>query len=108
MRHLADSLNVAATRCGPFALLRASMARTAFGALRDRAFVCFVLVFGVIAAAQLGFTPAAYGTIALRVGFTNLISELACSALAVRTSTRLLAFEVVSRSLALNGSVETP
>jgi MFS transporter, DHA1 family, multidrug resistance protein len=83
-----------------------STARTAFGALRNGVFVCFVLVFGVIAAAQLtfgvvspflyqdglGFTPAAYGAIALLVGFTNLIGELACGALAVRTSTRRLAF----------------
>ena len=32
-----------------------STARTAFGALRNRVFVCFVLVFGVMAAAQLTF-----------------------------------------------------
>jgi MFS transporter, DHA1 family, multidrug resistance protein len=83
-----------------------STARTAFGALRNRVFVCFVLVFGVMAAAQLtfgvvspflyqdglGFPPAAYGAIALVVGFSNLMGELACGALAVRTSTRRLAF----------------
>ncbi len=80
--------------------------RTGADALRDRVFVSFVLVFGVMAAAQLtfavvspflyqdglGFEPAAYGAIALVVGFANLLGELACSALAVRTSTRRLAF----------------
>ncbi len=67
-----------------------SAARTAFGALRNRSFVCFVLVFGVMAAAQLtfgvvspflyqdglAFTPAAYGAIALVVGFVNLIGGM--------------------------------
>ncbi|MCW2687721.1 MAG: transporter [Mycobacterium sp.] len=82
-------------------------------ALRNPVFLCFVLVFGVMASAQLafgvvgpflyqdgmGFSPAAYGLMALIVGAANLIGELACGALAVRVSTRLLALG----SLALFG-----
>ncbi|MFT4395199.1 multidrug effflux MFS transporter [Gordonia lacunae] len=69
-------------------------------------FVCFVAVFGLMAAAQLafgvagpflyqstlGFAPAAYGLIALCVGGANLVGELACSWFATRTSTRRLAY----------------
>ncbi|MFE0750934.1 multidrug effflux MFS transporter [Gordonia sp. NPDC058843] len=69
-------------------------------------FVCFVVVFGLMAAAQLafgvagpflyqstlGFAPAAYGVIALCVGAANLTGELACSYLATRTTTRRLAY----------------
>lgn len=74
-------------------------------ALRHRMFVSFVLVFGLMASAQLafgvaapflyqanlGFTPAAYGLIALIVGAANLCGELACGVLAVRLSARRLA-----------------
>jgi predicted MFS family arabinose efflux permease len=81
--------------------LRATI-RVAADAVRNRVFVSFVVVFGVMAAAQLtfavvspflyqdglGFKPAAYCVIALVVGFANLLGELACGALAVRTSTR--------------------
>ncbi|RZL72417.1 MAG: Bcr/CflA family efflux MFS transporter [Rhodococcus sp. (in: high G+C Gram-positive bacteria)] len=75
-------------------------------ALRHRIFVGFVLVFGLMASAQmvfgvvapflyqeiLGFSPAAYGAVALVVGGANLLGELACGALAVRVGTRRLAF----------------
>ena len=91
--------------------LRASVdvgaaARVLGAALRHRIFVGFVLVFGLMASAQmvfgvvapflyqqiLGFSPAAYGAVALVVGGANLLGELACSALAVRVGTRRLAF----------------
>ncbi|WP_240498326.1 multidrug effflux MFS transporter [Williamsia sp. 1135] len=75
------------------------------GALRNRVFVSLILVFGLMAAAQLvfgvigpflyqeqlDFSPAAYGLVALIVGGANLIGELACSALAARTTPRQLA-----------------
>nr|WP_245937629.1 multidrug effflux MFS transporter [Williamsia limnetica] len=75
------------------------------GALRHRVFVSLILVFGLMAAAQLvfgvvgpflfqeqlDFSPAAYGLVALIVGGANLIGELACSALAVRITPRRLA-----------------
>ncbi|MFE5706344.1 multidrug effflux MFS transporter [Rhodococcus koreensis] len=81
-------------------------ARVLRAALRHRLFVGFVLVFGLMASAQmvfgvvapflyqeiLGFSPAAYGAVALVVGGANLLGELACSALAVRVGTRRLAF----------------
>ena len=74
-------------------------------ALRNRVFVCFVLVFGLMASAQLtfgvagpflyqdglGFAPAAYGLVALTVGMANLGGELACGVLATRVSARSLA-----------------
>ena len=74
-------------------------------ALRNRVFVCFVLVFGLMASAQLtfgvagpflyqdglGFAPAAYGLVALIVGMANLGGELACGVLATRVSARSLA-----------------
>lgn len=74
--------------------------------VRNPIFGCFVLVFGLMASAQLafgvagpflyqehlGFVPAAYGAIALAVGAANLLGELACSYFALRTGTRKLAF----------------
>jgi DHA1 family bicyclomycin/chloramphenicol resistance-like MFS transporter len=74
-------------------------------ALQHRTFLGFVLMFGLIGAAQmvfgvvgpllfqadLGFTPATYGLIALVVGVANLTGELACGALAQRLPTRQLA-----------------
>ncbi|KAA1250849.1 multidrug effflux MFS transporter [Mycobacterium simiae] len=74
-------------------------------ALRHRVFMSFVLVFGLMASAQLafgvagpflyqenlGFSPAAYGLMALIVGVANLCGELACGVLAVRLSARRLA-----------------
>lgn len=73
-------------------------------ALRHRVFLGYVLMFGLIGAAQLvfgvvgpflyqeklGFSPAAYGLIALLVGTANLVGELGCGALAQRTTTRRL------------------
>ena len=74
-------------------------------ALRHRIFVGYVLMFGLIGAAQmvfgvvgpflyqvdLGFGPAAYGLIALVVGIANLTGELVCGGLAQRLSSRRLA-----------------
>jgi DHA1 family bicyclomycin/chloramphenicol resistance-like MFS transporter len=74
-------------------------------ALRHKVFVGFVVMFGLIGAAQLvfgvagpflfqdglGFSPATYGLIALSIGAANLVGELACSALAQRLTTRTLA-----------------
>jgi MFS transporter, DHA1 family, multidrug resistance protein len=74
-------------------------------ALRHRVFVAYVVMFGLIGAAQLsfgivgpflfqtklGFSPAAYGLVALAVGTANLVGELACGGLAERTTTRKLA-----------------
>ncbi|AGZ50816.1 multidrug effflux MFS transporter [Mycobacterium kansasii] len=74
-------------------------------ALRHRVFTSFVLVFGLMASAQLafgvagpflyqqnlGFSPAAYGLMALIVGVANLCGELACGILAIRLSARRLA-----------------
>lgn len=70
-------------------------------ALRHRLFMIYVVMFGLIGAAQmvfgvvgpflyqvkLGFSPATYGLIALTVGVANLIGELACGGLAQRIST---------------------
>ncbi|GLP81722.1 multidrug effflux MFS transporter [Mycobacterium antarcticum] len=77
--------------------------------LRNPVFGCFVLVFGLLASAQLafgvagpflyqeqlGFQPAAYGAVALAVGAANLLGELACGYFAVRTSTAKLAFSAL-------------
>jgi DHA1 family bicyclomycin/chloramphenicol resistance-like MFS transporter len=77
---------------------------------RNPIFVCFVLIFGLMASAQLafgvagpffyqdqlGFAPAAYGAIALAVGAANLLGELACGYFAVRTGTRQLAFSALA------------
>jgi len=84
--------------------------RVSTAVLRNRVFGCFVLIFGLMAAAQLafgvvgpflyqgrlGFAPAAYGLVALGVGAANLIGELACGYFAVRTSTRRLAFSALA------------
>lgn len=74
-------------------------------ALRHRLFLSYVVMFGLIGAAQmvfgvvgpflyqekLGFSPSAYGLVALCVGCANLVGELACGGLAQRTSTHRLA-----------------
>jgi DHA1 family bicyclomycin/chloramphenicol resistance-like MFS transporter len=74
-------------------------------ALRHRVFLGFVVMFGLIGASQmvfgvvgpflyeggLGFTPTAYGLVALVIGTANLTGELACGGLAQRISTRKLA-----------------
>jgi DHA1 family bicyclomycin/chloramphenicol resistance-like MFS transporter len=84
--------------------LRAAV-RVLRGALRHRVFMGFVLMFGLIGAAQmtfgvvgpflyeskLGFSPAAYGLIALVVGVANLAGELTCGGMAQRFTTRRLA-----------------
>ncbi len=76
------------------------------GALRHRLFLTYVVMFGLIGAAQmtfgvvgpflyqvkLGFSPDAYGLVALAVGIANLIGELACGGLAQRTTTHRLSF----------------
>lgn len=88
----------------------ASTGRVMADALRHPVFVSFVLVFGLIATAQLafgvagpflyqenlGFSPAAYGMMALIVGAANLCGELACGVLAVRLSTRRLAMSALA------------
>jgi DHA1 family bicyclomycin/chloramphenicol resistance-like MFS transporter len=75
-------------------------------ALGDRPFLGFTLIFAAMASAQmvlgvvapflyqeqLGFTPAAYGLIALFLGAMNLLGELGCSGLATRLAPRPLAF----------------
>lgn len=75
-------------------------------ALRHRLFLAYVVMFGLVGAAQLafgvvgpflyqdklGFSPATYGLIALGIGTANLIGELACGGLAQRTTTHRLAF----------------
>lgn len=84
--------------------------RAVVDTVRNPVFGCFVLIFGLLAAAQLafgvagpflyqeqlGFQPAAYGAIALAVGAANLLGELACGYFAVRTSTRKLAFSALA------------
>ena len=84
--------------------------RSVVHTMRNPIFGCFVVVFGLLAAAQLafgvagpflyqeglGFAPAAYGAIALAVGAANLLGELACGYFAVRTSTRRLAFSALA------------
>ncbi|MCW5735514.1 MAG: multidrug effflux MFS transporter [Enhydrobacter sp.] len=75
-------------------------------ALADRRFLGFTLVFAAMASAQmvlgvvapflyqeqLGFSPAAYGAIALLLGSANLAGELGCTSLAMRIAPRPLAF----------------
>lgn len=82
-----------------------AIGRVVADALRNPVFVIFMLVFGLIASAQLafgvagpflyqenlGFAPAAYGLMALIVGAANLCGEMACGILAVRLSRRQLA-----------------
>lgn len=79
-------------------------------AARNPVFVCFVLVFGLIASAQLafgvagpflyqqnlGFSPARYGLMALIVGAANLLGELACGLFAARLSVRRLAMSAMA------------
>lgn len=79
-------------------------------AISDPLFRCFVLVFGLMAAAQLsfgvvgpflyqdrlGFSPATYGLVALAVGAANLAGELACGYFAVRMSMVRLAFSALA------------
>ncbi|MEU0498780.1 multidrug effflux MFS transporter [Mycobacterium sp. NPDC006124] len=100
-----------ATNRTPIAVRATS--RAVVQTVRNPVFGCFVLVFGLLAAAQLafgvagpflyqeglGFAPAAYGAVALAVGAANLLGELACGYFAVRISSRRLAFS----SLALFG-----
>lgn len=88
---------------------RINLGRTASivrDALVDRRFLGFTLIFAAMASAQmvlgvvapflyqeqLGFSPAAYGAIALFLGTTNLVGELACTILATRVAPRALAF----------------
>ena len=80
-------------------------ARVLGTALRHRLFLTYVVMFGLVGAAQmvfgvvgpflyqvkLGFSPATYGLVALAVGVANLIGELACGGLAQRTTTHRLA-----------------
>jgi MFS transporter, DHA1 family, multidrug resistance protein len=77
--------------------LRAAMA-VLREALKHRVFVAFVLMWGLVCAAQmvfgvvapflyevkLGFSPVLYGLVALVVGVANLSGELACGGLAQR------------------------
>jgi MFS transporter, DHA1 family, multidrug resistance protein len=84
--------------------LRAAV-RVLSEALRHRIFLGFAVMFGLVGAAQmvfgvvgpflyqvkLGFSPAAYGLIALVVGAANLTGALTCGGLAQRTTTRRLA-----------------
>lgn len=79
-------------------------------ALRHRLFLIYVVMFGLIGAAQmvfgvvapflyqvkLGFSPATYGLVALVVGIANLVGELACGGLAQRTTTHRLALSAWS------------
>jgi DHA1 family bicyclomycin/chloramphenicol resistance-like MFS transporter len=74
-------------------------------ALRHRAFVAFTIMFGLVGASQmafgvagpflyqadLGFSSAAYGFIALAVGAANFVGAATCGALAQRTTTQRLA-----------------
>jgi DHA1 family bicyclomycin/chloramphenicol resistance-like MFS transporter len=87
---------------------------TILRAMRNAKFLAFTLVFGAMASAQmvfgvvapflyqtlLGFTPAAYGLVALLLGGVNLIGELSCSGLAPRMGARRLAFGGLSPYLA--------
>lgn len=74
-------------------------------AVRHRAFLGFVAMFGLVGAAQavfgvvgpflyqsdLGYSPAVYGVIALVVGGANLAGALTCGGLARRVANRRLA-----------------
>jgi len=76
------------------------------GALRNMHFVCFTLIFAVIASGQMvfgvvapflyqvnmGYSAVAYGMIALGLGGANLLGELGCGTLATRTTPRQLCF----------------
>jgi DHA1 family bicyclomycin/chloramphenicol resistance-like MFS transporter len=88
-------------------------------ALRHRLFLTYVVMFGLVGAAtqmvfdvgpflyqvKLGFSPEAYGLVALAVGVANLIGELACGALAQRTTAHRLAVRVFSRNIGLVGGL---
>lgn len=77
-------------------------------ALSNRSFVCYTLVFGAMASAQLvvgvvapflyqdglGFSPAGYGIVAFLLGGANLAGELGCSYFAGRATPRRLGFAV--------------
>ncbi|MEJ0016072.1 MAG: multidrug effflux MFS transporter [Acetobacteraceae bacterium] len=81
-------------------------AATIATACRNPRFVAFTVVFAAMASAQmvfgvvapflyqelLGFSPAAYGLVALLLGGVNLVGELACSGLARRVTPARLGF----------------
>lgn len=87
-------------------------------AMRNRSFVAFATMFGVVAAAQavfgvvgpflyqsgLGYSSATYGFIAIGVGAANFLGAAACGALAQRTTTRRLLVGG-SATLAMAGAV---
>lgn len=86
-------------------------------ALRNRLFLCFTLIFGAMASAQLvfgvvapflyqeglGFSPSGYGLMALLLGGVNLAGELGCSYFAKRTTPQRLGW--ISYALFLAGAV---
>lgn len=87
-------------------------------ALRNRVFVAFATMFGLVAAAQtvfgvagpflyqvgLGYSSTTYGAIALAVGAANFLGAASCGALAQRTTTQRLAV-AGSAVLTLAGAV---
>ncbi|MFI5506262.1 MFS transporter [Mycobacterium sp. NPDC051804] len=87
-------------------------------AIRNRSFVAFAMMFGVVAAAQavfgvvgpflyqsgLGYSSATYGFIAIGVGAANFLGAAACGSLAQRTTTQRLLIGA-SAILALGGVV---
>lgn len=93
---------LAAGRRAPIDLRRA--AAVLGDALRNRTFVAFAAMFGVVAAAQtvfgvagpflyqvgLGWSTATYGFVALGVGAANFVGAATCGALAQRITTRRL------------------
>jgi DHA1 family bicyclomycin/chloramphenicol resistance-like MFS transporter len=76
------------------------------GAFGNGRFLSFTFIFALMASAQLvfgvvapflyqeklGFSPAAYGAVALALGAANLSGELACGGLASRISAKQLCF----------------
>ncbi|WP_127089028.1 multidrug effflux MFS transporter [Aquabacter cavernae] len=94
-------------------------------ALRNRLFLCFTLIFGAMASAQLvfgvvapflyqeglGFSPSGYGLMALALGGVNLAGELGCSHFAGKTSpqrlgwTSYVLFALGAVVLAVSGAV---
>ncbi|MEO6846438.1 MAG: MFS transporter, partial [Chthoniobacterales bacterium] len=101
---------------------------TIVGGLRNTRFMSYALVFALAGSVQivfgvaapflyqerLRFSPAAYGLIALLVGAANLMGEVACSALAQRTTPRQLCFgawsflAVGALVMALSGTFSGP